>query len=123
MATQEQLDLRRKWVEALRSGKYQQGKGALRNSDNRYCCLGVLCDIVGVPSELPEDSDHYIFTTKDNGKISGYLNPEIAAMVGLKSVVGGGTSGMSLAGMNDRSTPFTEIADVIENNSTGIFVD
>lgn len=32
------------WVEALRSGKYKQGKLALKTEDG-YCCLGVLCDI------------------------------------------------------------------------------
>lgn len=34
-----------KWVEALRSGKYKQGKDALRKGDNTFCCLGVLCDL------------------------------------------------------------------------------
>jgi len=37
---------KRKWVKALRSGTYQQGRaGFLRYLDD-YCCLGVLCDIV-----------------------------------------------------------------------------
>lgn len=34
-----------KWVEALRSGKYQQGKRAL-NKDNKFCCLGVAFDVL-----------------------------------------------------------------------------
>lgn len=33
------------WIKALRSGDYQQGKNKLRNADDIYCCLGVLCDI------------------------------------------------------------------------------
>ena len=32
------------WVNALRSGKYEQGSEKLR-SETGYCCLGVLCDI------------------------------------------------------------------------------
>ena len=32
------------WVNALRSGKYEQGSEKLR-SVTGYCCLGVLCDI------------------------------------------------------------------------------
>ncbi len=32
------------WCDALTSGSYQQGKGALRKDDN-FCCLGVLCDL------------------------------------------------------------------------------
>ena len=34
-----------KWVEALRSGKYEQGKRRLKQRDSGHCCLGVLCDI------------------------------------------------------------------------------
>jgi hypothetical protein len=37
--------LKRKWVAALRSGKYAQGRHYLRNSAGAYCCLGVLCKI------------------------------------------------------------------------------
>lgn len=33
------------WVEALRSGKYKQGKHSLKNNNDKYCCLGVLCDV------------------------------------------------------------------------------
>ena len=37
---------RKKWVAALRSGKYKQGKGQLYdNLDEKYCCLGVACDL------------------------------------------------------------------------------
>ena len=35
------------WVDALRSGKYQQARGALKTGD-AYCCLGVACDISGL---------------------------------------------------------------------------
>src|SRR6056297_2776684 len=34
-----------KWIDALRSGKYEQNISALRSNDNKFCCLGVLCDI------------------------------------------------------------------------------
>lgn len=37
-------EIKKKWVEALRSNQYKQGGGALRR-DNTYCCLGVLCDL------------------------------------------------------------------------------
>jgi len=37
-----------KWIQALRSGKYKQGTGRLRDVDKDiFCCLGVLYDIVG----------------------------------------------------------------------------
>lgn len=33
-----------RWITALRSEKYSQTKGNLRD-DEGYCCLGVLCDL------------------------------------------------------------------------------
>lgn len=38
--------MKRRWIRALRSGKYKQGHDRLRTEDNRFCCLGVVCDIV-----------------------------------------------------------------------------
>lgn len=35
---------KKKWVEALRSGKYKQGQGYLYN-EGLHCCLGVACEI------------------------------------------------------------------------------
>jgi hypothetical protein len=42
----------RLWVDALRSGEYEQGKNYLLSPDGkqRYCCLGVACEISGVGS-------------------------------------------------------------------------
>lgn len=37
-------DIKKRWVEALRSGKYKQTRGALKD-DQGFCCLGVLCDL------------------------------------------------------------------------------
>lgn len=39
-------ELKQRWVSALRSGKYHQGHGCLRDIDNNYCCLGVLADLI-----------------------------------------------------------------------------
>lgn len=39
-------ELRERWVAALRSGKYEQGAGCLRTKEDKFCCLGVLCDLV-----------------------------------------------------------------------------
>lgn len=40
--------LKGKWVKALCSGKYKQGKAALLSND-RWCCLGVLGSVSGIP--------------------------------------------------------------------------
>lgn len=53
-----------KWVTALRSGAYQQGRKALRTTadgKDSYCCLGVLCDIVA-----PEGWTAYVIDSKDH---------------------------------------------------------
>jgi len=47
-----------KWVAALRSGKYKQGKGALRHSDNTYCCLGVA--VSAITNRDPRNGQPYI---------------------------------------------------------------
>ncbi len=37
-------EVKGKWIAALKSGNYKQGKKVLREGDN-FCCLGVLCDL------------------------------------------------------------------------------
>ena len=44
MKTKMNPEVKQKWIDALRSGKYEQGSERLR-SVSGYCCLGVLCDI------------------------------------------------------------------------------
>jgi hypothetical protein len=39
-------ELKQKWIAALSGGQYQQGSGVLRDKHDRFCCLGVLCDVV-----------------------------------------------------------------------------
>lgn len=39
-------ELKQKWIDALLSGEYTQGKSRLRNTRNEYCCLGVLGDVI-----------------------------------------------------------------------------
>jgi len=33
------------WLTALNSGEYKQGRNTLKDKLNRFCCLGVLCDL------------------------------------------------------------------------------
>lgn len=48
-------EIKKKWVSALRSGKYPQNHGALRY-EGSFCALGVLCDVV-LPSGW--EAPHY----------------------------------------------------------------
>jgi hypothetical protein len=59
------------WVAALRSGKYQQGKGALkrkkRNGVIHHCCLGVLLEVLGptVMQSEKYDEDNMLYRITD----------------------------------------------------------
>lgn len=54
------------WIEALRSGDYEQGKAQLKNR-GRYCCLGVLAEELGILDEegymVESGSHHYLPTS------------------------------------------------------------
>lgn len=38
----------KQWTDALRSGKYDQGRTMLRDTMNRFCCLGVGCEVAEI---------------------------------------------------------------------------
>lgn len=58
--TLRQKDRIRKWVIALRSGEYQQGKESL-HPDGKFCCLGVACDLFLKAKKMTwEQNDFYI---------------------------------------------------------------
>ena len=46
-------EVKAKWVAALRSGDYKQGRNALRTHDDHFCCLGVLCDLAVKEGAVP----------------------------------------------------------------------
>ena len=59
--------LLKKWLEALRSGEYEQAQYKLHDGHASYCCLGVLCKVDGYLDEVPggfldpEDEDEIVF--------------------------------------------------------------
>lgn len=56
-------DAKEAWLKALRSGKYRQGSHRLHTqlspTFHTYCCLGVLCEVMGVPSVKQDESFFY----------------------------------------------------------------
>lgn len=105
-------EIKAKWLEALRSGKYQQTTGVLRRGDS-YCCLGVLCDlsVEGSWSTLPE-GDCYLFVTTKEGKPNCSVLPDAVATETKLPLTEQGR----LASMNDRGKSFEQIANWIEHN-------
>jgi len=108
--------IKQKWVDALRSGEYQQTKGRLHD-ENGFCCLGVLCDLYIKENQLEwEPSTHYnnAYMFQDMAKI---LPISVMVWVGVgegNPPVNDGDS--SLAELNDQGSTFNEIADLIENH-------
>jgi hypothetical protein len=90
----------KKWVKALRSGKYKQTKKTLKD-ENGYCCLGVLCSIV-----KPKKRWTYFSTLPDF----------VTKKVGMINIGGVGYYGedKNLANRNDFGDSFEQIADIIE---------
>lgn len=88
---EQQAEARRKWVEALRSGAYEQGFYALKTEGGKYCCLGVACEVAvhegviepgagrpgwidtyydGQASVLPESVRHWLGLADEAGSLT-----------------------------------------------------
>lgn len=106
-------ELKKRWVEALRSGEYEQGTGHLRTKDEKFCCLGVLGDVAGYDWE--ESPGPYLLNAKGS-KSGGLLPAVLNAELGIPSDIE-----IQLSNMNDgaegyRPSTFEEIADYIEEH-------
>lgn len=110
-------DLQRNWIKALRSGKYEQTSGWLHN-DKGFCCLGVVCDVLGLPVKDERDQSAnnaraYILDPfkqwSDDIAYARMLPDRMANVLGLNS-----DQMHALASSNDKGMTFSEIADDIE---------
>jgi hypothetical protein len=108
-------DFCKKWVAALRSGKYTQGKGFLctnaigNPNEKRHCCLGVACELAGMKGKLSEPTKRaYTF-----GRTQQYLPKSVQKLIGC-STRNPTINGMALSKLNDNGTSFASIADEIE---------
>ena len=100
------------WLEALRSGRYPQGRNLLRSEDGEFCCIGVLCEVLverGLMDapQLVRDgfSDRMVYSYKWH---TSTLPGSIGRSIGLDRT-------HDLMEMNDGlGLPFDDIADYIE---------
>jgi hypothetical protein len=117
--------LKNQWVEALTNGSYLQARGMLRSLDNKYCCLGVLCDLY--QKQNPETS-RWEFTEQTDGRyvsqwvfihdhftathpsLDTGLDNWLRNLVGLHIYEEG-----QLVMSNDCGTPFSKIAEIIKS--------
>ncbi len=102
----------KKWIEALRSGKYKQTKGTLKD-ETGFCCLGVLCDL-HVKNEWGG-----LFEDRSFGR-STSLPPEIIEWAGMRTPIGDFSGTRDLTQCNDgdegKRLSFKQIANIIEHN-------
>jgi hypothetical protein len=116
--------IKQRWVEALRSGKYEQDRGVLRSTQtDGFCCLGVLCDLY-----IQDHPDVQWEQDLENGRFvlygeTGVLPSNVVTWAGLTDTNpevkvpdddDTGYCGGSLAGLNDMGHSFEKIAQVIE---------
>lgn len=113
-ASKNQIALRRKWVKALRSGKYKQTQSKLFDGKG-YCCLGVLCKVAGV-KPVKNKLDFFEFMKQED-----CLPATIRKQIGLNTDYGQYNVYESLATDNDNGLTFKQIADIIESQPEGLF--
>ena len=112
---------RKKWVKALRAGKYQQGVGFL-NKDNKFCCLGVLCEVMKVPKTIDGYCGEPLIAYGVDREITT-CPMETMELVGLRNSLSRYSTDM-LIHLNDvKKLTFNEIADIIESEPLGLFND
>lgn len=105
-----QQELRQQWYDALKSDKYKQGRNYLRTMDDKYCCLGVACDLID-----PDDWHTQMSRTGnsvysyENLHSTAYMPMHIARLYGLTT-----EEQEILGGMNDYGSTFDEIAEEIK---------
>lgn len=126
--TPEMIERRIKWVAALRSGRYDQEHNRLRSRDgSARCCLGVatLASVCGIRLRLDREGENvgYLVPEPKDGRYSGDLETAllplpVAEQLGFTARdIGVTYQGQRrwLSVLNDEGVPFTEIADLIED--------
>lgn len=106
-------ELRKQWVDALRSGKYRQGQRRLR-IDGGFCCLGVLCDLHPEAGQWKEYGVEVTLASHEfvshGWRSAANAPPELYAAMQLPFHAD------YLAMLNDQGYSFEQIANIIEAN-------
>lgn len=115
------LDIMKKWVRALRSGKFRQFRGGgLRSYDRRtvgYCCLGVLCELHRTSTKTQCEWHGGGYGVAGEHR-SSFPVGAVLRWAGLRDenpqLSNNAACGGSAASLNDGGWSFKEIADAIE---------
>lgn len=106
-------ELKAKWTEGLRSGKYLQGMTYMRSANDCWCCLGVLVDVTGYQWPPLGDAFGYAYGQNNGHPNTTTLTPLQEAELGITH-----DHVCELISMNDgdRNFSFAQIADWIEEH-------
>lgn len=120
----------RKWVAALRSGKYKKTTNTLTRvaKDGQIegcCCLGVACELA-LESGMNLRQETNWSGRREYDYEASILPHDVKVWLGLKDVGGSYTvakddSDHQLSSDNDNGKSFAEIADIIESEPEGLF--
>lgn len=108
------------WVDALRSGAFEQGTDKLKTDETHYCCLGVLDEVKhsSVTVGIDEGARSIPRWMQRDENIADRVTPDDAMWIERYTGVAMDTSHTAtscLTALNDSGVPFDTIADVIEH--------
>lgn len=99
-------EFKTKWLAALRSGDFEQGRDFLAGY-GKFCCLGVGCVVLGIG---PEGENGNLRTDQPAGFATLAWDGETTNDFEYEAL----SAQCDLARMNDAGKTFLEIADIIE---------
>lgn len=105
-----------KWIDGLTSGEFSQGFGKLQTEDG-FCCLGVACAVYERETgERLKRTVHGTFRVNEDREYA--LHHKVVEWLGLENTdpwvpQQERDTTIALSTMNDRNTPFSEIAEQI----------
>lgn len=112
-------EVKKKWLDALRSGKYKQGKDQLKqeqDGDCAYCCLGVLCDLFVKEMNISWDNQilkYDLFMPTEH--VREWAGVSFNSAFTVKTEIDGSMQDVRLDVLNDKHNyTFEQIADLIE---------
>lgn len=110
-------ELQQRWRDALRSGQYPQGRHDLKSAEGKYCCLGVLCELIPQISQELEGTS-WIFKSPTGESEISVLPGNSHTIVGLHGASGEADHLPNLTDLNDGGTPFMIIAELLEDQDS-----
>lgn len=123
------VEVKEKWLTALRSGSYEKGRNYLCKN-NKYCCLGVWLDINNAKFSMSEEINGVkIYQNKEGNTKSNSTLPigedlnellqgdSAGSFIGFQVLISNFDMAFTcLTDLNDSMDTFEEVIQIIENH-------